>query len=362
VLIKFIDDNRHSYSEIKDESLIDNLKAIKARHVFLLKDGDRYEYVGEIDGVHTFRKADIVELKLKQYASKLVRANKIHYAESILKTLSTDKETINDFIKDIGIPKSSSKLQQIKEIKNKEFLYPKDEAYIKVLWWEAKREALRDKMQRLNLEIPSEREQSFLAKVVDELSDRITKSIKQYRDFPDLTAASGIKELFRIASSVSSYPNIDGFRTEEFRRIAGVPKGFGSALDKIFDAWQKFNHMERMGSEIDLDDLRKIYKDMEPSLEIEEYWHKSIREYMQQVKDFIDKFEEILLLIEQNDVIALEERLEEYSKYKAGLFPQIVKFMNKEVEKYLREIRNTNNFAMWLIGGGKYREMAEKLK
>lgn len=187
MLIRCVDRNdKASYVEVKEKAIIEELIQSKSKHIFLLKGNRRYEYTGNPDGIHTFKEADIIELKLKQYASKLIRANRIFLAAGLLDAnLSDNKEAIEEFIKSVGIQKNSTKLDQIRELKKKPTLYPKDEAYIKVLWWEAKRDALRDKMQRLNLELPTSSQQSFLTKVVDELNSRITKAIKYYKNFPE---------------------------------------------------------------------------------------------------------------------------------------------------------------------------------
>ena len=97
-----------------------------------------------------------------------------------------DTSTINEFIKNIAVPSNSPKVEKIRSLKKKIPIYPKDESMIKVLWWESKRDALREKTQKFNINLkPSKNERSFLDKVFEELNSRITEAVRDYKDYPE---------------------------------------------------------------------------------------------------------------------------------------------------------------------------------
>ena len=55
---------------------------------------------------------------------------------------------------------------------------------MKVLFFEAKRDSLREKMRQFNIERHPMQSGDFLEAVFEELQNRITKWIRQYQDFP----------------------------------------------------------------------------------------------------------------------------------------------------------------------------------
>jgi hypothetical protein len=128
-------------------------------------------------------------MKLKRFAYKLVAADKIYHAANILGGLASqddDTSMINEFIKNIAVPSNSPKVEKIRLLKKKAPIYPKDESMIKVLWWEAKRDSLREKTQKFNINLkPSKNERSFLDKVFEELNSRITEAVRDYKDYPE---------------------------------------------------------------------------------------------------------------------------------------------------------------------------------
>lgn len=188
MLIRFIlQSGRHFYDKAKDD-LLDQIKGSGSKHTFLIKDNKRFEYVGVKEEIPTFREASIVDIKVacQNLAMKLVKTNLKFAAELLDTPIEADDAQIDEFIKKIGVPKSSPKIHQIREIKKKVNLYDKDNAEISVLWWEAKRDSLRDQMRELNISTPpSQGQSSFLSKVLEELHRRITESIKEYKNFPE---------------------------------------------------------------------------------------------------------------------------------------------------------------------------------
>ena len=368
MLIRFVDRNdKVSYVEVKEETTIEKLMQSKSKHIFLLKGDRKYEYTGNPDGIHTFKEADIIELKLKQYASKLIRANRILLAAGLLDAnLSDNEEAIEEFIKSVGIQKNSTKLDQIRELKKKPTLYPKDEAHIKVLWWEAKRDALRDKMQRLNLELPTSSQQSFLTKVVNELNSRITKAIKYYKNFPEVKAGLDVDKLFKIAQTTGTFftSNDPSWRIvmERFsgHSLLGLEKPLENALKIWTDFSDKYVHDSK---DLTIEDIESIYNQMSNSMSSASKAYNRFTSQVSQLKDLLDDLKMIKSNIEENDVFLVETFIEKYKNNGIAKFePQKLKFMDKEVQKHLQEIRHTKEFALWLTGEGKYREMAEKLK
>ena len=312
-------------------------------------------------------KSTVIELKLKQYASKLIRANRIFLAAELLDAnLPDNKEAIEEFIKSVGIQKNSTKLDQIRELKKKPTLYPKDEAHIKVLWWEAKRDALRDKMQRLNLELPTSSQQSLLIKVVGELNNRITKAIKYYKNFPEAKAGLDIKLLFRVARTTGTfYSSTDPGWFLAMKKIAGTPfLELDKSLENIFKTWNDFSHKYISEyEELTVEGLEAMYDSISTSFDKTSRYYNQIESQVNLMKTLIDDLKEIRNRVKSNDIFAIDSLSIKYEDGNEVRFePQKLKFMDKEVQKHLQEIRHTKEFALWLTGEGKYREMAEKLK
>ena len=363
MLIKFIlSSGKHFYDKAKDD-LLDKVKESDSRHTFLIKDNKRFEYVGVRDEIPTFKEAKIIDIKVActNLAMKLASINIKLAAELLDSPIVINEGEIESFIKEIRIPPDSSKVSQIRELKNKAFLYGKDEAKIKVLWWEAKRDSLVDEMERSNLTKPSEADRSFLAEVLKELNQRITESVKKYQNFPEVKANLDIQKIFRTAMIVRTWPDVENDRKDEFRRLAKAPQGFGKALDNIFSAWSDFGAMEE-DKNFDLPKIKELYKQMEPSLEIEEYYHKQIHQQTKRVRELVATAEDMLDLIQTNDVIDLEHEANRISKMNSGLYPELLKFIDKKVIEHLKNIQGTDQIAHWLLGQGRYRRLAEKLK
>lgn len=185
MLIRFIlSGGKHFYDKAKND-LLDQIKSSGSKHTFIMKDNKRFEYVGVKEEIPTFREANIVDIKVacRNLSMKLANTN-VKLAAELIET--GDKEDIEEFIKHIGIPRNSSKVQKMRELKKKDHLYGKDEAMMKVLWWESKRDALREQMQALQISTqPSQERNSFLSKVLSELNKRISEAVRKYQDFPE---------------------------------------------------------------------------------------------------------------------------------------------------------------------------------
>ena len=364
MLIKFVlSSGEHFYDKAKDD-LLDKVKESNSRHTFLIKDNKRFEYVGiNKDEIPTFKEVKIVDIKAActDLAIKLASVNMKLAAELLNSPIVANKEQIERFIKQIGIPNDSTKIQQIKELKNKGSLYGRDEAKIKVLWWEAKRDALTNQMRELNLTMPLKQESSFLIKVLEELNKRIAESVRKYQDFPEAKANLDIQKIFRTAMIVRTWPDVENDRRDEFRRLAKAPQGFGKALDDIFSVWSDFGAMEE-NKNFDLPKIKELYKKMKPSLEVEEYYHKQIHQQTKRVKELIDTAEYMLDLVKTNDAKNLENETSRVSKIDLGLYPELLDFIDNKVTEHLKSIKGTNEFALWLLGRDKYRKMAEQLK
>lgn len=101
------------------------------------------------------------------------------------------KITAEQLIKAIGVPKNDPKIEKIKQIKQKTHLYGKDEALIKLLWYQAKRDALLEKIKQLNLSMPpGTRREDTIQEALDLLGAKILEAIRDFKSYPDVKEAT----------------------------------------------------------------------------------------------------------------------------------------------------------------------------
>ena len=185
-LTKFILNNgKHFYIEVSDEAF-SQFDEASTNHKFLVAQGKRFEHVGvESEKIPIFKEVELLEVKVTRIAGRLVNKN-FKMAQSLLDSIEIDEDQkgIDEFIKGIALSRQDPKVQEIIKIQQKGSVYPKDKVRIKIMFFEAKRDALREKMRKHNIEkVPGE-DSGFLDSVLEELQSRITNYIKEYQDFP----------------------------------------------------------------------------------------------------------------------------------------------------------------------------------
>lgn len=184
-ITKFILSNgKHFYVDVPD-SVFSQLTESGEDLKFLVAQGRRFKYVGtENNKIPVFKEIRVLEIKVASVAGRIANRN-IRLAQDVLEKVKIEQNpnSINEFIKQIAISREDPKVEKILDIKKKKFIYPKDEALIKVMFFEAKRDALREKMRQQNIAAPKD-PSNFLTSVLDELQSRITKYIQEYKNFP----------------------------------------------------------------------------------------------------------------------------------------------------------------------------------
>ena len=168
------------YKEVSD-SVVEEFKSSPAEYSFLKYDGKRFEFAGMMmDKIHVFKEVDLLEVKLAQLASRLMKSARPDLADLIPNNEVSVDEFINQALK---VTTKDRRAKELLELKDS--VYPKDKAKFQVLYNESKRDKLRQIMKQYNIATDPQQRDSFLNKVLEELNNRITKAIQDYRDFPD---------------------------------------------------------------------------------------------------------------------------------------------------------------------------------
>ena len=181
---------KHIYVDVP-KKIFDQFNEAQTEHKFLVIEGHRFNYAGEENGMRIFNEADVVEIRVAAFAQKIMKKH-FKLAQSLLDKLhheSNEQQMIEEQINNIGVKNDDPLVKQIREIKQEANgePYPKDKAKIQVLWWEAKRNAFHKQMQEANVKMPTsdtEKERSIMLKVLDELNNRITNAVRDYKNFP----------------------------------------------------------------------------------------------------------------------------------------------------------------------------------
>jgi len=111
----------------------------------------------------------------------------LKHAKSLLEDIeiSGTPKGITEFINNIIPSRKDPKFQKyVKLHLSRESEYGKLEVLKDLLLLESKRDALREKMRKFNIERDPNQPSDFLNKVFEELQKRITKKIKDYGNFP----------------------------------------------------------------------------------------------------------------------------------------------------------------------------------
>ena len=117
-------------------------------------------------------------IKRFQNKGKIKLANKMEELDQ--KLLEVD---VNDFIKNLGVNPDSTLIRQIRKIKHKPLLYPKDESKIQVLWWTAKRQAFQEEQTKFYKGI-LDAEDKLIEAVEEELNKRVLEAHQAYKQYP----------------------------------------------------------------------------------------------------------------------------------------------------------------------------------
>lgn len=175
---------KHFYVEVP-EKIFRQLNESVLKHKFVIIEGRRFEFAGtEVNGaVPVFKEAEMLELKIAKVGLQLVKSN-FKLGEAVLNLINPE-QSIDQFIDNLGVKRNDPLLDEIRKIKHQDFVSPSDKAKIKVLWWEAKRQAFRNQLDQAGLKgIPTGEERKFSAAVLEELKTRIADALEFYNSFP----------------------------------------------------------------------------------------------------------------------------------------------------------------------------------
>jgi len=189
ILVKFIlNSGKHFYKEISRE-ILDQAK--EAGNINLVYKDKRFKFNTLEDTLPIFNEVDVIEIKIAKFVEKLIKEAEMKTIFKIAADLDFSKQNIDYIISRIGVPKNDPTIEKIREIKQKGKLLPREEAYVNVLFWTAKRNAFLDQVHEANLEIstPDRKPNTNLQKIQEELNKRITKAIQDFKSFPEIKEA-----------------------------------------------------------------------------------------------------------------------------------------------------------------------------
>lgn len=179
---------KHFYADVSQDKFSQLMEANKqSKHAFLVAGDKKFEYTGDDDmKMHTFREVELIEIKALRFIHKLDKKNQklANTLREVWQKEKDEKGAIENLIKEIGVKRTDPLILKIQELKKQPFS-AKNQAKIKVLWWEAKRKAFREQVQKANVnKSVMESEDSLTGKVLDTLRKRIIDAIKDYQAFP----------------------------------------------------------------------------------------------------------------------------------------------------------------------------------
>jgi hypothetical protein len=271
------------------------------------------------------------------------------------------KVTVEQLIKAIGVPKNDPKIEKIRQIKQKTHLYGKDEALIKLLWYQAKRDALLEKMKQFNLTMPpGTKRDDVIQEALDYLGQKILESIRDFKSYPV------DKEAFQVfLKKVMSHSRQYGpFLTTEYviKTAQGLEKTFVDSAKDFFDLWSEFNIYDQDDkTDLDLEYLKNIYDRIQKIQSTQKPVLNEIDKLKLYISKTLSSAESFLKNLKSNNLAEIEEvlKLELFSPLVPG--HKLEAFRLKSTIDHLRSIKNSPEFNAWLTAPEKKcRMLAEK--
>lgn len=284
--------------------------------------------------------------KIKSFIKILENRDQIKLAAKLEKALTP----IEDFVKTIGVPKNDPKVLKIKEIKQKPQLYGKDEAMIKLLWLQAKREALHRKMAEANILTPvTEKKDDFLNQVLEYLNKEVTKAIQDFKSYPQEKEASLSDEEISRAVSLS-YTMAKNFRYSglEIRKLYCSNSRFLSVSQEFFDIWAELGAWEDNDNlPLDLEYLKLITKKLQELRDLQKPMIEQMQKKLSYLQKAVDLANVFLKALEDNDTSNIEPILNTTS-VSGSIYFKLRKFIDEKTLDHLRHIKNSPAMTLWL--------------